>query len=97
MIRFVARVAAEAGYRLHGRKKLRIRRRHQQQNVTGLVVNAGVRLPRKTRRWLRAIEHHLRTNRLATLTPQQLAGWRALCHMVARQSGAAEQPELGKR
>ena len=95
LIRFVARVAAEAGYRMHGRKKLRIRRQHQQQNVTGLVVNAGVRLPRKTRRWLRAVEHHLRTGRPATLTPQQLAGWRALCRMVARQSGAADQPKSG--
>jgi retron-type reverse transcriptase len=95
LIGFVARVAAEAGYRLHGRKKLRIRRRHQQQRVTGLVVNAGVHLPRKTRRWLRAVEHHLRTGRPATLTPQQLAGWRALCRMVACQSAAADHQEAG--
>ena len=88
LIRFVHRVAAAEGYRVHGRKKLHIRRRHQQQQVTGLVVNAGVRLPRRTRRWLRAVEHHLRAGRPATLTPQQLAGWRALCQMVARQSGA---------
>jgi hypothetical protein len=60
-IRFVRRVAAEEGYRLHGRKKLQIRRRHQQQRVTGLVVNAGARLPRRVRRWLRAVEHHQRT------------------------------------
>jgi hypothetical protein len=50
------------------------------------VVNAGVRLPRATRRWLRAVEHHLRTGRPATLTPAQIAGWHALRHMVAVQS-----------
>jgi RNA-directed DNA polymerase len=88
LIRFVRRVAGAEGYRLHGRKKLHIRRQHQQQRVTGLVVNAGARLPRRTRRWLRAVEHHLRTDRPATLTPQQLAGWHALCRMIGRQAGA---------
>jgi retron-type reverse transcriptase len=88
LIRFVERVAAEAGYRVHGRKKLRIRRRHQQQCVTGLVVNAGVRLPRRVRRWLRAVEHRLRTGGPATLTPEQLAGWHALREMVVHQAAA---------
>jgi RNA-directed DNA polymerase len=85
-IRFVKRATAAEGYRMHGRKKMRIRRRHQQQRVTGLVVNAGVRLPRQTRRWLRAVEHHLRSGRPATLTPEQLAGWQAFRQMVERQS-----------
>jgi uncharacterized protein (TIGR03067 family) len=102
LIRFVRRVAAEEGYRLHGRKKLRIRRQHQQQRVTGLVVNAGVRLPRRTRRLLRAVQHHLDTGRPATLTPQQLAGWRAFADMVARQGGApkraaAPAPDPGRQ
>ena len=43
-------------------------RRHQRQGVTGLVVNAKVQLPRALRRRLRAIEHHLRMGRPATLT-----------------------------
>lgn len=86
LIRFVRRVAAETGYLLHGAKKLRIRRQHQQQRVTGLVVNECVNLPREVRRRLRAVEHHLRTGRPATLTPQQLAGWRAFQHMVATQT-----------
>jgi uncharacterized protein (TIGR03067 family) len=89
LLRFVRRAAAAEGYRLHARKKLHIRRQHQQQRVTGLVVNAGVHLPRRTRRWLRAVEHRLRTGRPATLNPQQLAGWRALCDMISRQGGAA--------
>jgi retron-type reverse transcriptase len=93
LIRFVGRVAWAEGYTVHRRKKLVIRRRHQQQLVTGLVVNDGVRLPRATRRWLRAVEHHQRTGRPATLTAEQLAGWRALEHMVASQS-ASPRPGL---
>jgi hypothetical protein len=84
LIRFARRAAGDKGYRVR-RKKLHIRRRHQQQRVTGLVVNARVQLPRATRRWLRAVEHHLRTGRQATLTPAQLAGWRALQQMIATQ------------
>ncbi len=74
------------GYKPHLRKKLRIRRRHQRQLVTGLVVNDRVRLPRKRRRWLRAVEHHLAGGQPATLSPQQLAGWHALQHMITQQS-----------
>ena len=71
------------GYKLHQKRKLRIRRRHQQQNVTGLVVNERIALPRKTRRWLRAVDHRMAHGREATLTPQQRQGWAALEHMIA--------------
>lgn len=71
------------GYRLHQKRKLRIRRRHQQQNVTGLVVNERIALPRKTRRWLRAVDHRMQHGGAATLTPQQRQGWAALEHMIA--------------
>ena len=60
-------------------------RRHDRQIVTGLVVNDHMALPRTTRRWLRAVEHHVRTGQAASLTPEQLAGWQALRHMVAVQ------------
>ena len=85
MIRFVQRVVRAEGYRLHG-KKLHIRRQHQQQRVTGLVVNQAVNLPRDVRRRLRAIEHRLRVGLPATLTPEQLAGWHALQSMIAAQA-----------
>ena len=71
------------GYKLHQKKKLRIRRRHQQQCVTGLVVNERMLLPRKTRRWLRAVDHRIGHGGAATLTPQQRQGWAALEHMIA--------------
>jgi len=50
-----------------------------------------VNLPRRTRRRLRAIEHHLKIGKPATLTAKQLAGWRALQAMVATQSGNPER------
>jgi len=99
--RFVRRVVEAEGYRLHGRKKLSVRRRHHRQVVNGLVVNDRVNLPRPVRRWLRAVEHRTRTNqptmlssyeplsptprKQPTLTPTQLEGWRALQAMIAQQ------------
>ena len=78
-------IVRDEGYEPHMKKKLRIRRRHQRQCVTGLVVNQRPNLPRDTRRRLRAIEHHLRTGKPATLTPPQLEGWRSLQSMIETQ------------
>jgi uncharacterized protein (TIGR03067 family) len=86
LIRFVRRVMHEAGYQLHGAKKLSIRGQHQQQRVTGLVVNDRVQLPRAVRRRLRAVAHYLHKGRPATLTAEQLAGWQALEQMIAAQA-----------
>jgi len=75
----------EFGYTAHQRKKLRIRRRHQRQIVTGLVVNERVQLPRETRRWLRAVRHRRETGGPPTLTDSQLAGWTGLTFMIETQ------------
>ena len=87
-IQVVRRIVKKFGYRIHLRGKLQILRRHQQQRVTGLVVNDRVQLPRKVRRWLRAVEHRVKTQGTATLSPGQLAGWRALQEMIRKQAGA---------
>ncbi len=79
------RIVEDEGYELHRKRKCHIRRRHQRQMVTGLVVNERPRLPRETRRWLRAVEHHHATDRPSTVTPGQLQGWRALGMMVETQ------------
>ena len=84
-VQTVRRQLIAHGYQMHG-DKLRIRRQHQQQKVTGLVVNERVNLPRQVRRKLRAVEHHHKTNRPATMTREQLAGWRALQQMIEKQS-----------
>ena len=78
-------IVADYGYRLHQKRKLHIRRRHQCQLVTGLVVNERVALPRRTRRWLRAVAHRLQAGGEASLTPAQLAGWQALAAMIESQ------------
>ena len=73
------------GYTLHERRKLHIRRRHQRQIVTGLVVNERVNLPRHQRRRLRAAMHRHRTGGNPTWTLQQLQGWAALLGMIDRR------------
>ena len=85
VIRVVRSMVGEEGYAAHGGRKLQVRRRHQRQIVTGLVVNAGINLPRETRRWLRAVEHRLATGRETSLTPAQITGWRALQSMIVMQ------------
>ncbi len=79
-----ALILADEGYEVHTRRKMSVRRRHQRQVVTGLVVNERPRLPRQTRRRLRAIEHALAAGRPVNLTEAQLAGWRAFAGMVER-------------
>lgn len=103
MQRFLRELLDSEGYELHQRKKLSVRRRHQRQVVTGLVVNQKVGLPRTTRRWLRAVEHRARMagpgsletyqplagpRKSPTLSAAQLEGWRALQSMIARQQAA---------
>lgn len=79
------RILEDEGYRLHLRKKLRIRRRRQQQIVTGIVVNEKPNLPRRTRRLLRAVAHRRRTGGRPTMTESEQAGWEALLRMVETQ------------
>ncbi len=87
VIQLTQKIVGEESYKLHTKKKLRIMRRHDQQVVTGLVVNERVNLPRQTRRRLRAVEHHLSKGTPASMTPAQFKGWQALEHMV--RGGAA--------
>lgn len=58
----IAKAIASTGYRVNW-KKLRVQRAHQQQRVLGLVVNDGTpRVPRTTRKTLRAQHHFLARN-----------------------------------
>jgi retron-type reverse transcriptase len=95
LIHTIKKIVKNEGYALHTDKKLRIARRHDRQIVTGIVVNDKPNLPRSTRRRLRAIEHHLRIDKPATLSEAQLSGWRALSAMVRAQgAGPAQQSEV---
>ena len=82
LLQHVHRICRHYGYRLHGRNKTRILRKHRRQLVCGLVVNDRPNLPRETRRRLRAIRHRVAQGKTATMTPEQLAGWTAYESMV---------------
>jgi hypothetical protein len=81
----VRRILKSYGYTMHGGSKLKILRRHQRQQILGLVVNQKTALPRKTRRWLRAVRHHASLGKPTSLTAQQLNGWESLLKMVETQ------------
>ncbi len=81
----VRRILKSYGYSMHGGEKLKILRRNQRQQVLGLVVNEKTALPRKTRRWLRAVRHHVSVGKAISLTQEQLDGWESLLRMVETQ------------
>jgi len=85
LIHDAKQIVSDEGYRLHTDRKLKIHRKHDSQRVTGLVVNQIVQLPRETRRRLRAIEHHLKTGKPATLSTEQMQGWDSLRAMIVKQ------------
>ena len=64
------------------KKKKRIIRYHRCQQVTGLVVNDKVSLPRRRRRWVRAIQHRLKTGKDPTVSFSEYQGWISLIKMV---------------
>ena len=73
------------GYKLNSKKK-RIIRGHRRQEVTGLVVNDVVNLPRSRRRWLRSVQHRISTGKQTSITPSQYQGWVSLLQMVSPDS-----------
>lgn len=87
-VQTVGRHLKAFGYQLNA-SKTRILRQHQQQKVTGLVVNDRANVPRHIRRKLRAVEHRLNTGQRATMTREQLNGWKALLTMVEQQREGA--------
>lgn len=85
IVQVVRRILRSYGYAMHGGKKLRVLRQQQQQRVLGLVVNHRVALPRKTRRWIRAVRHQFDLGKPISITEQQLKGWESLAQMVETQ------------
>ena len=97
LIGSVIAILRDEGYEPHLGRKFSVRRPHHQQRVTGLVVNEKVNLPRKTRRWLRAVEHRMQMQgrplsdnnwqpaKRPTLSREQFEGWRGLMQMIEHQ------------
>ena len=91
LIYLALQVIREEGYRPHLKTKFDVRRQHQQQMVTGLVVNQRANLTRQRRRWLRAVRHRQQlcrrmgyTGPAPTITEEQLLGWESLQRMIDR-------------
>ncbi|MGI5820381.1 MAG: reverse transcriptase family protein [Armatimonadota bacterium] len=91
VLRLAGRIVSDSGYEVNA-DKTQVRRRHQRQEVTGLVVNERIHLPRETRRWLRAVEHRLRIGGECSLSDAELDGWLALTSMVHTQGEGAGVP-----
>ena len=92
-MQLVRRTLKVHGYQAHGKRKTQIQPRRRRQVVTGLVVNEKVNIPRTTRRRLRAVAHHLETGRPATMTAEQLQGWRAYQRMIETQRHLSREVE----
>ncbi len=82
-------IVRSSGFTPHIRDKFDVRRRHQRQKVTGLVVNDRANLPRETRRWLRAVRHRFAgqgsLGKRPTISREQFEGWLALEKMIANK------------
>ncbi|HEY0986854.1 MAG TPA: reverse transcriptase family protein, partial [Kofleriaceae bacterium] len=82
--------------------KRRILRANHQQRVTGLVVNAGVNVPRADRRRFRAILHNCAAHGVASQARDRddftayLAGYAAYVHMVDPALGRAWLDEVDR-
>jgi RNA-directed DNA polymerase len=86
----IRKIIREEGFEPHGKKE-RILRRGRRQKVTGLVVNEKVRIPRETRKLLRAIFHREAQGKPSflrgkKLTAAQIKGLRAFVHAVDPES-----------
>lgn len=91
LVKNILRIVRDHQYQPHIGRKFDVRRSHQRQVVTGLVVNDRANLPREKRRWLRAVEHRMNARNSGgalgpspTLTAKQLQGWQSLRKMIDR-------------
>jgi retron-type reverse transcriptase len=73
-------------------QKTRVYGRGSQQLVTGLVTNDKVSVPKRIRRWLRAVQHAMTSGRQphahgTELTQDQVRGWMShLASIVSHRS-----------
>ena len=89
LVKNILGIVRDHQYQPHVGRKFDVRRSHQRQVVTGLVVNDRANLPREKRRWLRAVEHRMNARNSGgapgpspTLTAEQLQGWQSLRNMI---------------
>lgn len=94
----IHQILASEGYEIQEKKRIRVQRSHQRQTTTGLVVNNKVNLPKKLRKRIRAMRHHLSKGTLSEQDKQRLAGYESLLKMVDKVNiaNAPRQIELNR-
>ena len=97
LIGMVKRIVAEEGFTVHP-EKTRVARKGGRQSVTGLVVNGNEapRVPRQTRRRLRAAIHNLSNGKPLHEgeTVDSLRGMAAFISMTDRELGSRFMKEI---
>lgn len=102
---WIDQICGQEGFRENAAKRRYLRPSNRQQ-VTGVVVNAGLHVPREVRRRLRAILHNCRRDGLEAQTRGRpyfaayLRGWAAYVKMIDPTLGArlhAEVEEVVRR
>lgn len=95
----VRKIIADAGYTLHP-DKLRIMRRHQKQEVTGIVVNQKANLDSKTLHKFRATLHQIESKGLAGAhwqdAPEVLSAMEGYARYVCMVNPEKGQPWLAR-
>jgi RNA-directed DNA polymerase len=96
---WIDQICGHEGFRENAAKRRFLRPSNRQQ-VTGVVVNQGLHVPREVRRRLRAILHNCRRDGLAAQARGRenlaawLRGWAAYVKMVEPARGARLQEEV---
>lgn len=90
---FIRQVIAEEGLTI-SEEKVRLTGRGNRQEVTGLVVNQAVNVPRETRRRLRAALHHLTQGKPITWNHEEVSVSNLQGHVAFVKS---VQPDLGRK
>jgi len=90
----IYQILASEGYEIQQKKRIRVQRSHQCQTTTGLVVNDKVNLPKKMRKRIRAMRHHLSKGTLSEKDAQRLVGYESLLKMVDKINIANKQTRL---
>ena len=92
VIHKIREIITSEGYSIQKKKKIRVLRQHQRQVTTGLIVNKKVNLPRKTRKRIRAMQHHRDRGTLSEKDAAILRGYENLLNMIDSRVGQRRLP-----
>jgi hypothetical protein len=89
-------IIQDEGFTIQKAKRVRYQRSHMRQEVTGLIVNDQISLPRETRRLIRAMQHRQKKGTLDPGSVSKLHGYLQLQEMVQKQRQQVEHTPNGE-